>query len=277
MSTLGVLITVYHGSQPAHLAECLDSLAAQTRQADHIVLVEDGPVSAQVHALIDAFTAQHPHAEVLRLPHNMGSGLASAAGLERMEGDELIARLDSDDIAAPERFERQCAFLTQHPEIDILGTALAEFERSPEEVTAIRRLPEQHHEIARYAKMNSPINNPSVMMRAAALHTAGGYRHVHFMEDYDLYARALATGARFHNLPEPLTYFRVSDAQFARRTGSEMFAAERQMQRHLVSYGLISKPRSWFNLAARTTYRLLPQDLLRRAYARLFHRKPKKD
>lgn len=272
MSTLGVLITFYHASDPTHVRACLESLDAQTRPADRVVLVEDGPVPPPVRELIDAFVAAHPEALAVRLPRNLGSGLASAEGMKEIH-EELVARLDSDDIAAPERFATQCAFLEAHPEVDILGTALAEFEVSPEEVTAVRRLPETHAEIARYATINSPINNPSVMMRTSAIDRAGGYRHVHFMEDYDLYARALATGARFHNLPEPLTYFRVSAAQLGRRTGREMFAAERQMQRRLVSYGLISPPRAVWNFAVRSAYRLLPQGLLRRAHARLFHRK----
>ncbi len=110
------------------------------------------------------------------------------------------------------------------------------------------------------------------MMRTSSVIRAGGYRPVHHMEDYDLWARLLSQGARFHNLPEPLTYFRTSPEQFQRRTGRGMFAAERQMQRNLVSYGLVSRPRSWANLVIRTAYRLLPTDLLTAVYSRLFHR-----
>lgn len=80
------------------------------------------------------------------------------------------------------------------------------------------------------------------MMRTDAVRRAGGYRDVHHMEDYDLFARALATGAHLHNLPEALTYFRVDDAQFDRRTGRDMLAAEARMQSNLVSYGMIGKP-----------------------------------
>lgn len=272
MSTLGAFALLYHGSVPDQVRASLESLAAQTRRADHIAIVQDGPVSPQLTEVIEGFAAEHAEATIVHLPRNVGGGLASAAGVEALS-DDLIARLDTDDIADPQRFEKQCAFLERHPEVDILGTAMAEFEDSPDRVTAIRSLPERHEELARYAKMSSPINHPSVMMRARAVHKAGNYRDVHYMEDYDLFARALATGARFHNLPEPLTYFRVSAAQLRRRTGREMFAVERRMQRNLVSYGLIGKPRSWFNLAARNTYRLLPLWLLRRAHAWLFHRK----
>ena len=110
------------------------------------------------------------------------------------------------------------------------------------------------------------------MARTAALRSVGGYQTVHLMEDYDLWARLLAAGYRFHNLPEPLTYFRTSPAQLRRRTGKEMLKAEWQMQRNLVSYGLVSWPRATLNLLIRNTYRLLPQRLLKRVNWFLFHR-----
>ena len=100
----------------------------------------------------------------------------------------------------------------------------------------------------------------------------GGYQNVHFMEDYDLFARLLAHGYRFYNIPEPLTFFRVSDDQFRRRTSAGMWAAERQLQRNLVTYGLVSYPRSVGNFIIRMSYRKIPHGLLKRVYSLLFHR-----
>lgn len=271
MSTLTALVTVYHRIDATELTQALESLARQTVPADEIVIVEDGPVGPELRQVIDGFLAAHPEARTVVLARNVGSGRASAAGMATVS-TEFVARLDADDIAAPERFATQLAWFDAHPDTDVLGTSLAEFHEDPTEIVAVRSLPQTHGEIARYARINSPVNNPSVMMRVSAVEKAGGYRDVHHMEDYDLYARLLAGGARFHNLPEPLTLFRTSPAQFQRRTGRGMFAAERQMQRNLVSYGLVSRPRSWVNLAVRTAYRLLPTGLLTAAYGRLFHR-----
>ena len=271
MPNLAALVTVYHRIDPAELTAALESLATQTRPAEEIVIVEDGPVGPELRAVIDGFVEKHAAARTVVLARNQGAGPASAAGMATIDA-ELVARLDADDIAAPERFQKQLAWFEAHPDTDVLGTALAEFHEDPAEVVAVRALPESHEAIARYAKINSPVNNPSVMLRREAVETAGGYRAVHHMEDYDLYARLLSTGARFHNLPEPLTFFRTSPEQFQRRTGRGMFAAERQMQRNLVTYGLVSKPRALLNLVVRTAYRLLPTGLLTAAYARLFHR-----
>ena len=272
MPKLTALVTVYHRIDPAQFRACLDSLSAQTRPADDVVIVEDGPLGPQLRAIVEQFINTYSGARSVVLARNMGAGPASAAGLATIN-TEFMARLDADDVAKPERFERQLEFFEQHPDVDVLGTAMDEFDGSVDQVIGTRRLPTSHAEILRYARLNSPINNPSVMMRVDAVREAGGYRDVYHMEDYDLYARMLAGGKRFHNMPEALTYFRISTSVFERRTAQGMFSAERQMQKNLVAYGLISKRRAWLNLAIRSLYRLLPSVALKAAYGRLFHRR----
>lgn len=263
MTTLSVLVTVYHGTNARDLQRALDSLAAQTRPADELVIVADGPVGEGVRRVVE-----RQDARVIWLPENVGAGPASQAGLSTIDS-VYTARLDSDDAAKPERFARQLKYLEAHPQCGALGTAVEEFAEQPGDTGKVRALPEDPHA---YARMNSPVNNPSVMLRTRAVKEVGGYKDVHFMEDYDLYARLIAGGWQVRNLTEALTDFQVTDAQFARRTGREMLAAEAQMQRNLVEYGLITRPRAVFNLAARTAYRALPTGLLRRVYAALFHR-----
>lgn len=279
MPEVSVLLSVYRGSSPVELAAALDSLWAQTRPADEVVMVEDGPLTADLNEVLDSHGAAHPELRRVRLSTNSGLGKALQAGLNTLTST-YVARLDTDDIAAPERLDVQLAWLSEHPDVAVLGTAMREFDDDAwhstgdlaAAATKTRALPETHDAIARYALLNSPVNHPSVMMKVADVKSAGGYRDVHHMEDYDLWARLLASGARFHNLPEPLTYFRTSAAQFERRTGKGMFAAEKQMQDNLVRYGLISRPRAILNLGIRTAYRLLPTALLTRVYSRLFHR-----
>ena len=256
-------MTVYHGTNERDLERALDSLRAQTRPADELVIVADGPVSEGVRRVVE-----RQDARVIWLPENVGAGPASQAGLATIHSD-YTARLDSDDAAKPGRFARQLEYLETHPEVGALGSAVEEFAETPGDTGKVRALPENPHA---YAKINSPVNNPSVMLRTRAVKDVGGYNDVHFMEDYDLYARLIAGGWQVRNLPEALTDFQVTDAQFSRRTGREMLAAELRMQRNLVSYGLISRPRAAFNAVARSAYRALPTGLLRRVYAALFHR-----
>lgn len=264
MPTIAALMSVYRATDPAELAVALQSLATQTRPADEIVVVLDGPVPDAVRGVLDQFGL----ARLVPLEENVGLGQALNAGMATIDAD-YIARLDSDDAARPERFERQLAYLEEHPEVAALGTAVEEFEHSLGDGGAIRSLPANPR---KYAAINSPLNHPSVMFRTDAVREVGGYQHVPFMEDYDLWARLLADGYELANLEEPLTYFRVSEDQMRRRATSETRRAERTMQRNLVSYGLVSRPRAAFNLAARNLYRALPIGLTKRVYALLFHR-----
>lgn len=259
-----VLMSVYRNTTAEELAVALDSIAAQTRLPERVLVVKDGPVGGGVDKLLD-----ERGVDTLPLPENRGLGVALAEGVKQVD-TEFIARLDSDDAAYPERLATQLEFMAAHPDVAALGSAMQEF--TGDALGGIRRMPETHAEIARYAKINSPMNHPSVLMRTADVREVGGYRPMHNMEDYDLWARLIASGKKLHNLPEPLTYFRVGDDQLKRRTTRETRAAERELQRALISYGLVSRPRAAANYAVRNLYRALPLNVMRRVYSRLFHR-----
>ena len=281
--TLAVLISVYHRISPHYLQATLDSLWAQTRPADEVVIVEDGPLPDSLLQILDETQAAHSELRRVRLAVNSGSGPALAAGL-RTISSTFTARLDADDIAAPERFEKQLADFAAADAagqpLDVLGSALAEFDddavsagTKPEDaVIGTRTLPERHEAIAKYTRINSPVNHPSLMLRTESVLAAGNYRDVPMMEDYELWARMLASGFRFQNSPEALTYFRTSEAVFDRRTGMDLWRSEREMQRYLVRYQIVSKPRAAFNFLVRMGYRMLPRRAVKQLYQRLYHK-----
>ncbi|WP_018019550.1 glycosyltransferase [Corynebacterium ciconiae] len=270
--SLTVLMTVYHGTTAPHVRQALDSLYAQTRPAEEILLVQDGPVGEDVAEILAEAEATRDEVRVLRRENNEGNAVASAAAMATLR-TEFYARQDSDDISYPERFERQLAFLAEHPGVDLVGSAMTEFVDFPEQPTGVRALPESPAEINRYLTINNPINHPTVMARVEAIRAVGGYQPVHLMEDYDLMARLVADGKVLANMTEELVYFRVGDAQLSRRTGLDMIHAELTMQRHLVDYGLVTAFRAVGNFLLRSTYRLLPKQLLTRVYRVLFHRR----
>ncbi|MCZ9294908.1 glycosyltransferase [Corynebacterium meitnerae] len=257
-----VLMSVYRNTTADELKHALDSINAQTRPAERVLVVKDGPVEGDVEKLLRVV-------DTVTLAQNSGLGIALQEGLKHVT-TEFVARLDSDDAAFPQRLEQQLAFMADHPDVAALGTAVQEFDGDT--LGGIRRLPETHDGIARYVKINSPLNHPSVLMRTADVRAVGGYQPMHNMEDYDLWARLIAAGKKLHNLHEPLTYFRVNDAQLARRTTKETRRAEWEMQRALVRYGLISWPRAGVNFLVRNLYRALPVSTMRRVYSQLFHR-----
>jgi glycosyltransferase involved in cell wall biosynthesis len=268
-STLSVLIPVHAGADAEHFARALDSVVQQTRVPDEVLVVEDGPLVPAQTEVLEAFGRAHPELlRRLRLPVNRGSGAALAAGMLEARGD-VVARMDADDIALPHRFATQLRLLEQSG-CDVVGASMLEFEGDEGNVVAVRRLPGTHEQIARYARTRSPLNHPTVLLRRDAALDAGNYQEIGLVEDYDLWARMLANGARMSNVDEPLVLFRCSPAMFERRGGMRHLRAEWLLQRRLQDYGLIGPVRRWANLVVRIGFRLLPTRLLRTAYARVF-------
>lgn len=280
---IAVLITVYHKIAESHLQAALRSVAEQTITPRQLIVVADGPLPSALNSTLQHWTQHYDELPtefiVHRLEFNSGSGPAAHAGLQRVDATWL-ARLDADDIALPQRLEQQLSYATQHC-LDVVGTALAEFDAvavengaAPEDaVLGIRRLPESHEEILRYARWNSPVNNPSAMMRTDLVRTVGGYREIPGMEDYDLWVRLLSAGARFGNMQKPLTLFRAGPSMLRRRKDSSVIRYEWQMQTTLMDHGLIGRPRTILNVVLRVVFRLLPLPVLRILYTLLFHRR----
>ena len=263
---LSVVLPVYAGVDAQHLAAALDSIAAQTLPAREVVVVEDGPLTAEQHAVLDGFAARQPGVVRVALPVNRGAGVANQAGLEAATG-AWVAKADADDVLVPHRFERQVAALRESG-ADLCGSAMWEFDEDPDRPVRLRVNPLDHDAIARRMRFNNPINHPTVVYRRGLALEVGGYPTMRFMQDYDLFARLLAGGARMTNLEEPLVLFRAGDTMRKRRSARGYLGLELELQRRLRSYGVIGPVTMARNLAVRWTFRLLPQRLIRTTYSR---------
>ena len=263
---LSVVLPVYAGVAAQHLAAALDSIAAQTLPAREVVVVEDGPLTAEQHAVLDDFAARQPGVVRVALPVNRGAGVANQAGLEAATG-AWVAKADADDVLVPHRFERQVAALRESG-ADLCGSAMWEFDEDPDRPVRLRVNPLDHEAIARRMRFNNPINHPTVVYRRGLALEVGGYPTMRFMQDYDLFARLLAGGARMTNLEEPLVLFRAGDTMRKRRSARGYLGLELELQRRLRSYGVIGPVTMARNLAVRWTFRLLPQRLIRTTYSR---------
>ncbi len=268
--TLTVLMTAYHGTTVEELERSVASITGQTRPPEEFLVVVDGPVPEALDAALVRAATAHPVLRVERLSRNVGSGLASAHGLELATG-EFVARHDSDDVSLPHRLEREMDAVVRHG-LDLVGSAMLEFEGSPDRIIGVRRNPRTHEQIAARMRLNNPINNPTVIFRRQLALDAGGYADLRYMQDYDLFARLLAAGARAENLDEPLVLFNAGDAMIARRGGWRMLPYEWDIQRRLRATGTIGTVLLVRNMIARGAFRLIPPTLLRRVYPVLFRR-----
>lgn len=257
MKNFSLLISVYKGEKAEFLTTCFDSIYQQTLLPTEIILVEDGPLSQSLYAAIKKEEERFSNIKRLVLPENQGLGIALSKGLEACSYD-LIARMDTDDICISNRFEIQIAFMESHPDVDVLGAWITEFDHEPSNIVAIRNLPEKHEDIYKFGKRRNPINHPVVMFRKQAVLKAGGYQPFPLFEDYYLWARMLTQGQRFHNLQQSLLLFRRSPEMVRRRGGLTYAGNEIQFQKELHTIGYITTLEFIRNVCQRYFVRLAP-------------------
>jgi len=254
-----VLMSVYQKEQPAFLQASLDSIFSQTRLPDEIVIVKDGPLTDALEKVLAENTKMAPvHVRLLVLPENRGLGAALQAGLEVCVYP-WIARADTDDINRPDRFAQQVVYLEAHPDVDAVGSWIAEFDQDPATVQAVRQVPLTAQDICRYARFRNPMNHMTVFFRKEAVLAVGGYQPFLYMEDYYLWYRMLRQGNKFANLPETLVFARVGNDMISRRRGGRYFAMERKFYGVLRRDGFISFLDYIYILSVRWSARAMPR------------------
>lgn len=264
-----VVMSVYKSDKPEFFRQALDSITVeQTLQPTEIVLVVDGPV----HGLIDDIIAHYQswysdpnepcYFNVVRLEKNGGLGNALKVGVETARYD-YVARMDSDDISLPYRFEKQAEFLANNCDVDIVGSNISEFIDNQSNIVGSRVVPESSEAIYNYMKSRCPLNHMTVMFRKSAVQAAGGYIDWHYNEDYYLWVRMALKGCKFANLPLTLCNVRVGADMYARRGGYKYFKSEADLQRYMYKNGLISVFRLWYNVMLRFVLQVCMPNWLR--------------
>jgi len=244
--------------------------ADQHRRPDEVVIVQDGPVPEQLgRSLKELVAGSALPVSLVQLPSNRGLGWALEAGMAAVEHD-IVARMDADDIALPERFERQIPVVEDG--YDIVGSALAEMGDDEQDVRGVRCPPTTHDDIVRFARFHSPFNHPTVVLRRSAVARAGGYEHIRSLEDYWLWVRMLASGARSANIEEPLLLYRVGAGAYERRGGWRLARGEIDLQVRMRRLGFTSRVQFVRNVVVRATWRLVPVWLRRPLYGFAFRR-----
>lgn len=190
-----VLMSVYHKEKPEYLNQAIESIQTQTISTNDFVLVCDGPLNEQLDGVIA--TKQQEMGDtlnVVRLAKNGGLGNALNEGIKYCK-NELVARMDSDDIAYPDRCEKQIAVFNTHSEVSICSGIVEEFTTDPNTVDTKRVPPETNAEIVEFAKKRNPFNHPCVMYKKSAVGAVGSYQDFYLLEDYYLWLRMLMAGS----------------------------------------------------------------------------------
>jgi glycosyltransferase involved in cell wall biosynthesis len=210
-SSVTVGIPFHNKTSPCHFRTAVDSILAQTYQPDEIHLIQDGPIPSSLSIQVTHYTNMYRQVRHLIITEN--KGLPYALNFSILATTSYYyARMDSDDIAHPQRLQRQVTFLDNHPDIDILGTWCQEFSYHPTEKTAfLRKLPTEQKGISDIFHYRNPLAHPSVIFRRKAFAKIGLY-DTKFLTDQDLYlwAKSLNMQIGISNIPEVLLYLRVN-------------------------------------------------------------------
>ena len=253
-----VLMSVYHKENPGYLRKSMESMFAQTVATNDFVLVCDGPLTPELdHVIADMEKAHAGVLRVLRLEKNVGLGCALNAGVLYCR-NELIARMDSDDIALPERCELELAVLEKNPEISIVGSVIEEFSKDENKTDSRRIVPQTHAEIVQFAKTRNPFNHPSVMYRRQAVLDAGNYQSVRYMQDYYLWVAMLTKGFKGYNIQQPLVRMRANENLFKRRSGRQYIQIQLDLFGLMRRNGFITFPRYVCSCAIRICSGIAP-------------------
>ena len=251
MSKISVLMSVYRNDSPEYLRMAVESVSfKQTLQPDEVILVVDGSVPAVLEAEIKNLCSEIPYIKPLWKPNNEGLGKALRDGVE-IAANEIIARMDSDDVSVPDRFEKQIKALESDPTLSIVGGGMTEFIDSPDNIVGSRTVPFANDDIKSYMKTRCGLNHVTVMFKRSEILRVGNYQDWFWNEDYYLWVRMMIGGCKFANIPDILVNVRSGANQYARRGGRKYFESEKGIQKLMLDNNLISFPRYCFNVFVR--------------------------
>lgn len=214
-------MAVYHGDDAKSFRSALDSVIYQEFREPleaRVYLAVDGPISEKLEAELEQ--VEKLLFCLVRLEKNSGLASALNALISRLEDEEFVFRMDADDVALRDRYQKQLDYLTEKPDIDILGTDIWEVDsqNGSRRCVCFSRGPE---EARKNLIWRVPVAHPTVCFRRVVLDTVVGYPNVVFNEDIALWIECSKLGFKFDNVPEPLLEFNVSNNFWYRRSISK--------------------------------------------------------
>ena len=266
-----VLMSVYYKENPFYLKQAIESIQNQTLKTSDFVLVCDGPLTKELDEVIEEKKKEIDVLNVVRLDSNLGLGKALNEGLKYCK-NELVARMDSDDIAYKDRCKKQVDLFNKHLQISICSGTVEEFSDDINNVEAKRVLPETNEKILEFAKKRNPFNHPCVMYKKRDVEDVGSYQDFYLLEDYYLWIRMLLKGYKGYNLQEPILYMRAGSDMYKRRSGLTYAKSQRALFEYMKQECFISNKqyinscliRSASSLAPNWIRRLMFEKVLRK-------------
>lgn len=235
-----VLMSVYWKEKPEFFKKAIESIEDQTVKTNDFVLVCDGKLTDELNMVIKEKEEQLGKIlNVIRLPKNVGLGKALNIGITYCK-NELIARMDSDDISFKNRCEKQLEVFLEKPNVSICSGTVEEFSEDINVVDARRILPEMQKDILEFAKKRNPFNHPCVMYKKSSVEAAGSYQDFYLLEDYYLWIRMLMLGYEGYNIQIPILHMRAGSEMYKRRAGIKYAKSQMKLFSYMKNNNFIS-------------------------------------
>jgi len=269
-------MSIYKNDDAKFLKVALESVINQTLKPKEIVVVGDGPVPEPLTSAVseEERRAKGQGIELRFLPQEVNRGLGEALRIacENCLYD-YIARMDSDDISLPYRFEKQMRVFDEHPEVGMVGGMITEFVGDPSNIVDRRVLPLDNKGIYKMMQTRCGVNHVTVIIRKKDLMDAGNYSGRFRQEDFYLWARMMKNKVVIQNIPDVVVNVRSGADQFARRGGMKYFHEHMKVFKYMHDEGLISRPVLMKNYCLRFAQVAFPTKLRTWVYQHILRKK----
>jgi glycosyltransferase involved in cell wall biosynthesis len=265
-------MSVYKNEKSTYLNASLKSIENQTVVPDEIILVEDGPLTKELYEVIDIHRNMFGEGfKVVVLNKNQGLGNALRIGTKYISTN-WIARMDTDDIAVPNRFELQLREIEKNPQLAVIGGQVDEFEGSIDNIVGKRTVPCSQVDIYKFIKWRSPFNHPTVMINKTMLEKVGGYENKGKLEDYFLWTKIIAKGYAVRNLPQVLVHMRVDSGMYNRRGEFKNLKPIIELRSFLYKNGLVTLTERYIGNTIMIMNIIIPSKLRKIIYELFLHK-----
>lgn len=268
-----VLMSVYINEKVAYLDSALSSIFNQTLLPDELVIVHDGVLTKELYDSINRFKSRLNIVEV-KIPFNVGLGRALKVGIKVCKYDYVI-RCDSDDINHSDRFAKQMLFFKNNPSVSVVSAHVEEFKHSMGDLKLARIVPIGFKNIKDIYRSRNPINHMAVAFNRNDVLKVGGYEHMPFFEDYNLWVNLIQNGYRIENINEVLVSARVGNGMIARRKGIRYIKSELNFYRNLFNNETNIPLATYLFIFVRLAVRFLPISCLEYIYMHMGRKQSK--
>lgn len=261
-----VLMSIYYRENPKYFNRAMISIwDEQILKPNEIVLVLDGKLTEELmHVISEWKNKLNEIMKIVSLDNNMGLGDALNIGLNHCS-NELVARMDTDDISLPNRFLEQIEIFNKN-NIDLCSSWIDEFDTDENKIISSRKVPEYNEDIIKFSKMRNPINHPAVMFKKQSVIDAGNYKKMYSFEDYYLWIRMLMNNSNLYNIPKSLVKMRAGYNQLERRRGLQYLIYEFNFWTRLYNIKFINLFELFKNLVFKLMIRVMPRTIVKNIY-----------